>query len=367
MEEDVDALIEPFRHRNETSLWQTEFWGKWMLSAAKAYEYNHDSALIKKMKRSAEAIIATQSKDGYIGNYAPGKHLQAWDIWGRKYTLLGLIYYYDITGDKQVLRSAQRLADHLLSEVGAGKANIVLTGNYRGMASSSILEPVVLLYERTADLKYLDFATYIVHQWETAKGPQLMSKALKNMPVSNRFSDSIKNWWGWENGRKAYEMMSCYDGLLKLYHVTGNKTFLEAVVKAVKNIKEDEINIVGSGAAFECWYKGKSKQFYPAMHTMETCVTITWMKLCYELYRVTGDEELIDNIEISAYNNLFGSLLPDGSRFSKYSSLQGYRDLDGYQCNMKINCCMANGPRGLTLLPDVAVMHSKERCFHQFI
>lgn len=28
MEQDVDALVEPFRHRTETWRWQSEFWGK---------------------------------------------------------------------------------------------------------------------------------------------------------------------------------------------------------------------------------------------------------------------------------------------------------------------------------------------------
>ncbi|HPY91192.1 MAG TPA: hypothetical protein PLT23_10725, partial [Lentisphaeria bacterium] len=31
--EDVDGLVAPFRRREERSLWQTEFWGKWMLAA----------------------------------------------------------------------------------------------------------------------------------------------------------------------------------------------------------------------------------------------------------------------------------------------------------------------------------------------
>ncbi|HWB24971.1 MAG TPA: beta-L-arabinofuranosidase domain-containing protein [Chitinophagaceae bacterium] len=355
--EDVASLVDVFRHRNETSLWQTEFWGKWLLSAAKAYQYNKDEALFDTMKSSTAEIIATQTPDGYIGNYADGKHLGNWDIWGRKYTLLGLIYYYDITGDKAVLQAARHLLDFTLTEVDPGRKNIVLTGAFRGMPSSSILEPVVLLYQRTAEKRYLDFAKYIVAQWETPQGPQLISKALQDVPVARRFSDTLtNNWWSWQNSRKAYEMMSCYDGLLKLYQVTGEKKYLEAVADAVKSIKKEEINIVGSGAAFECWYGGAQKQAYPTMHTMETCVTITWMKLCYELYRFTGDAALVENIETSAYNNLLGSLLPDGSRFSKYSSLQGFRDLDDYQCNMKINCCMANGPRGLMLLQDLAVM-----------
>ncbi|HVX51295.1 MAG TPA: beta-L-arabinofuranosidase domain-containing protein [Chitinophagaceae bacterium] len=363
--EDVNALVSVFRSRNETSLWQTEFWGKWMLSAAKAYQYSRDETLFALMKSSVTGITATQTPDGYIGNYADGKHLGNWDIWGRKYTLLGLIYYYDITGDATVLKSACRLLDFTLTEVGPGRENIVLTGLFRGMPSSSILEPVVLLYQRTGNRRYLDFAKYIVAQWETPQGPQLVSKALQNIPVANRFNDTIngKNWWTWQNSRKAYEMMSCYDGLLKLYQVTGEKRYLDAVVAAVKSIRREEINIVGSGAAFECWFGGAQKQEYATMHTMETCVTITWMKLCYELYRLTGDITLAENIETSACNNLPGSLLPDGSRFSKYSGLQGYRDLDEYQCGMKINCCMANGPRGFMLLQDLAVMYKSSNIF----
>ena len=28
--QDVDHLVEPFRHQNEKSRWQSEFWGKWI-------------------------------------------------------------------------------------------------------------------------------------------------------------------------------------------------------------------------------------------------------------------------------------------------------------------------------------------------
>ena len=34
--QDVQHLIDPFKTRNETRLWQTEFWGKWILSAIDA-------------------------------------------------------------------------------------------------------------------------------------------------------------------------------------------------------------------------------------------------------------------------------------------------------------------------------------------
>ena len=79
MEQDVDALVEPFRHRNETWRWQSEFWGKWTLGAIETYRYTGNAALYEKIAASVGQIIGTQSPDGYIGNYAPEAQLKDWD------------------------------------------------------------------------------------------------------------------------------------------------------------------------------------------------------------------------------------------------------------------------------------------------
>ncbi len=354
---DVDHLIEPFRHKEETRLWQSEFWGKWIQSATAAYDYNHDPELIEIIKNAVSGLLETQMSNGYIGNYSDAAALRQWDIWGRKYTLLGLLASYDLTGDKNTLNAAMRVADHLLTQVGPGKADIVKTGNYRGMPSSSVLEPVVYLYRETGDTRYLDFAKYIVNQWETPDGPKLISYSLSGVPVSERFSHPA-SWWSYENGQKAYEMMSCYDGLLELYRVTGEASYLKAVEMAVKNIITDEINIAGSGSAFECWYKGINYQTEPTYHTMETCVTMTWMKLCNNLLRITGDPAYADEIEKSTYNALLASLKYDGSQIAKYSPFGGVRHAGEEQCGMHINCCNANGPRAFMMLPGFAMMGS---------
>ena len=353
--QDVDHLIEPFRHRNETRLWQSEFWGKWILSAISAYNYNHDPELLGIIKQAISGLIETQTADGYIGNYSKEAALQQWDIWGRKYTLLGLLAYYDLTNDKSILNSAKRLADHLLTQVGPGKTSIVKTGNYRGMPSSSILEPIVFLYRRTGEKRYLDFAQHIVDQWETSDGPKLISAALEEIPVSERFAHPDE-WWSYDNGQKAYEMMSCYEGLLELYRTTGTPQYIESVEKAVRNIIESEINIAGSGSAFECWYNGSKYQTEPTYHTMETCVTMTWMKLCNNLLRLTGKSMYADEIEKSMYNALMASVKFDGSEIAKYSPLGGIRHAGEEQCGMHINCCNANGPRAFMMLPGTAIM-----------
>jgi uncharacterized protein len=360
--EDVEMLVEPFRHKNETHLWQTEFWGKWILSAIASYEYNNDQKLFLIIQNSVSELLATQMPSGYIGNYSDSAQLHEWDIWGRKYTLLGLLAYYDLTGDKPALKASCRLADNLLMQVGPGKVNIVKTGNYRGMPSCSILEPMVYLYRRTSEKRYLDFAKYIVEQWETADGPKLISSALAGIPVSERFPHPSV-WWSYENGQKAYEMMSCYDGLLELYRITGEPTYLKAVEMAVTNIIGSEINIAGSGTAFECFYKGTKYQTEPTYHTMETCVTMTWMKLCFNLLRLTENPMYADQIEKSTYNALMASVKGDGSQITKYSPLGGIRNAGEEQCGMHINCCSANGPRAFMMIPQFAIMGAPEVIF----
>ena len=356
-EQDVDEIVEPFRHRIESWKWNSEFWGKWTLGAIGAYRYTGDAELYAKIAKSVNEIIETQTPDGYIGNYPPENQLKEWDIWGRKYTMLGLLSWYELTGERKALDAAAGVADHLISQVGPGKTNIVLTGGYRGMPSSSVLEPIMSLYNKTGEQRYLDFAKYIVTQWETPEGPQLISKA--DVPVALRFPHPAR-WFNYANGQKAYEMMSCYEGLLEFYKVTGNKVDYDAVLVAYSHILAEEINIAGSGSAVECWYGGKSLQTVPTYHTMETCVGFTWMQFCSRLLAITGDSRFADNIERTFYNAILGSLKDDGCQIAKYTPLEGWRVEGERQCGLNINCCNANGPRAFAMIPSLSYVADKD-------
>lgn len=354
--QNVDKLVSPFRNRTETSCWQSEFWGKWFTSAVLAYRYHPTPGLKLKLDSAATGLLATQTSDGYIGNYAPGKHLQSWDIWGRKYCMLGLLAWYDVTREKRWLQATRLVADHLIRELTDRNEKIVVQGNHKGMAASSVLEPICLLYNYTNDQRYLDFALEIVRQWETPEGPQLISKA--NIPVGERFlpKPSPQTWYSKDQGQKAYEMMSCYEGLLELYRITGTKEYLTAVEATWQNILDTEINIVGSGASTETWFGGKKLQTRPIAHYQETCVTATWIKLSHQLFRLTGASKYADAIESSYYNALLGSMTADGSDWSKYTPVNGERMHGSEQCGMGLNCCTASGPRALFLLPNTVAM-----------
>ena len=351
MKEDVKMLVDVFATKKEASAWQSEFWGKWALGACALYEYNHDAALYERIKKSAEDLMKLQEKSGYIGNYSPERQLKEWDIWGRKYVILGLLSWYDISKDKKAVAAACRQLDFLTAQLKEKNLSLVETGNYRGMPSASILNAVVKLYNITGNKKYLQLSESIVGEIESPKGPQILSKTLQGIPMANRFPHE-GSWYNYSNGQKAYEMMSCLQGMLDLYRVNGDRKLLDGVGKAVDMIIAQEINITGSGSARECWYGGERVQTRPAIYENETCVTVTWLNLLRRMLLISGDVRYADLMEQAIYNALFASLKGDASQIDKYTPLEGERTRGEEQCGLPINCCNANGPRGFATIPQ---------------
>ncbi len=333
-----------------------EFWGKWYTSAMLAYGYQPEESYKEIVDASLKAILETQEKDGRISSYPREKTFDMWDIWGRKYVLLGLISNYEQTGNKKVLKAASRLTDELIEIAGPGKTKLTETGLevLGSMSSTTILEPVVLVYKHTGEQKYLDFARHMVLQWSepnayTETGMRLIEDALDGVPPLKISSP------------KAYEMMSCYEGLCELYRVTGEQHYLEAVERFARSVIEREIMVVGSGSSAELWFDGAYRQTELLEQPMETCVTVTWMKLCYQLLRLTGDPIWADQMEVTLYNALMGAMNISGDWWAYFSSLAGERmpsPMQVPQCNS--SCCVANGPRGLLLSPLWSVMQNEQ-------
>ena len=361
LEEDPVYLTECYGERTETEFWQTEFWGKYMHSAAPFWTMTKCPLLKKRLDAGIANLLKHQQADGYLGNYLPEKRSAkgTWDVWGVKYTMMGLLHYYDATGDKKSLDACAKLCDYLIGSVGPkGKISIAETGNYAGQPSCSVLEPVMWLYNRSGEKRFLEFADFIVREMtENPKGPRLLDLAVDCVPVAERSempSGSI--WRGVPTNRgKAYEMMSCYQGLLDYCEVKresekGKSAELEklrqAAVATAWDIVDQEINLAGSGASCEHWYHGARHQHEAFPHTQETCVTITWMRLCEKLLTLTGEPRWADQFEKTFYNAYLGSLSSDGRRFTSYTPLNGSRCEGQLHCRMHTNCCNANGPRG---------------------
>lgn len=351
-----------FRYPAEAGAWQTEFWGKYMLSAVPFAFYMDDAVLKEKIAKSVVEVCANQEEDGYIGNYPKERRAgEGWDLWGNKYTMLGLVTWYERTNDRKALEAAEKLAHYLMGIFGPGKRNLNETGCWRGLPSCSMLEVIVKLHTITGKAEYLDFARYIVGQLDDGeRSPRLIREA--DVLPSERVTVKGKAFWKLSS-RKAYEMMSCYQGLIAYARATGEKRALEAAVKTATNIAKTEINIVGGASSHENWYGGADNQTRTHIFENETCVITTWMRLCAELLEATHDPKWADEIEKSFYNAYLAAQRPDGSEFVQYTSLSGRRHFGENHSRLHTNCCTANGPRGylafvksLMMADDDAVM-----------
>lgn len=359
MAQDIDLVVEPFRTKSDGgSGFKCEFWGKWYTSAMLGYGYEPVEKHRTVIERAIRELLATQEDDGCIGTYQKSLRLGTWDVWGRKYTLLGLLAYYDQFGDETVLHAARRHADCLIREAGPDSGvNIAEIGwpGWKGLPSCSIIEPMALLYQLTGEARYLQFAEHIIGLWQKPNrlapaGLRLIEDALSDKPMREIGS-----------APKGYEMMSCYEGLCEMYRITGEARYLQACVKLAEKIRRDEIMITGSGTSAEVWFDGRLRQTEPIFGNSETCVTATWIKFCYQLLRLTGDSRYADEMEKSLYNALLAAMMPEGNWWSYFSGLMGERTPSHEQfSDVVMSCCVASGPRALMLTPRWAIMTNSE-------
>ena len=366
--------------------WQSEFWGKYMHAAVPFWRYTESERLGAKIAAGVKAILDLQEPDGYIGNYAPdNRYGRGWDVWGTKYTLMGLIHYYDGAScfenqgscpnpsAGEALEAAKRLCDCLIAARGPNGRlgpDLRLTGAYGGLPSLSVLEPVVWLYKRTGEARYLEFADHIVRQMtEFPDGPELVKQA--DIPVADRHFTELNPWHSWAAEfalTKAYEQMSCCQGLIDYVEVKSKKEevrrspdlgprtqdLLSAVLKTARSIVETEINIAGGGSAGEHWFHGADLQWRPISWQQETCVLTTWMRLAARLRAATGDPLWSDQLEKTFYNAYLASLNREADTFAAYTPLMGSRAPGHHHLCLHTNCCNANGPRGWLCILDRA-------------
>lgn len=109
-------------------LWQGEYWGKMMLSAAKAIDYGAPAEFRDWARDEALKFVRTfQRTDGYLATYRDpdflggpkpdGKEVFCWNVWGRKYTLWALLELARTTETPELTAAAARLADHLIAQL----------------------------------------------------------------------------------------------------------------------------------------------------------------------------------------------------------------------------------------------------------
>ena len=366
--------------------WKGEYWGKMMRGACFVYGYNHDAKLYEILTKTVEDMMESASEDGRISAYTREGEFDGWDLWCRKYVLLGMQYYLEICKDEafkaRIVECMKGQADYIIAHIGhksEGKKPIASASrNWRGLNSCSLLEPIVRLYMLTKEEKYFDFATYIVGVGGTEIA-NIFELAYKNEIPPYQYPIT-----------KAYEMTSCFEGLLEYYRVTGEEKHLISVINFANRILETDFTVIGScGCTHELFDHSTVRQANTTNGAIaqETCVTVTLMKFFYQVHLITGDPKYVDAFEISLYNAYLGAintekvveekviakrkektpdLVVEPLPFDSYSPLTaGTRGngIGGFQVmkdNHYYGCCACIGSAGLGLVPKLHLLSTEK-------
>ena len=358
---DEDRLLASYRQRPGLQAWDGEHVGKWLHAATLAWAHTGDPALRAKLDRVVAGLLACQQADGYLGTYLPEKRWISWDVWAHKYNLIGLLTYIRYTGDTTPLPACRRMADLLVHDLGdaPGQRSILEGSPHVGMAHSSVLEPMVWLYRLTNEPRYLGFCRMILRAWDGPKGPRLISDLTAGKGVNQ------------VGNAKAYEMLSCLNGALEVYRVTGDAQILAAVRHAWSDITARRLYLTGTCSHHEHFHADHELP-NARQNVAETCVTVTWLQLNGHLLRLTGEAVFADELERTAYNQLLAAQRPDGRSWGYYVELEDNRK--PFSEDFAGHCCLSSGPRGVALLPtmaagtdaDGAIMNFYERGDYRF-
>ncbi len=229
------------------------------------------------------------------------------------------------------------------------------------MNACSILEPVLDLYRRRPRERFLAFARYIVSTGG-CRGGDLIRLALEDKKAPYQYPET-----------KAYETMSFFEGVLAFYETTGERRYLDAALRFAEQVAATDITLIGcAGCTDELFDHAAVRQTkYSEKGMQETCVTVTWMRLCARLFLLTGEDRFAARVEQSALNALYGSVnlfLQPGTipktgetlpplPFDSYSPLcrnrrgLGVGGLKYFDDGTFYGCCAAIGAAGLGLWP----------------
>ena len=360
------AMLEIFRDRDRQPLrdmvpWAGEFAGKYLTSAVQILRLTQNANLKIFIRNFVNRLVQLQDTDGYLGPWPQGSRLtgeapnvggkagHTWDAWGHYHIMLGLILWYEESGDKKVLSSATRIADLICQKfLGNTRNRLVDTGSTE--MNLAVIHTLCILYRKTKIERYLEMTLEIVDEF-AAEGPDgpLAGDYLRSGLAGKEFYETPKPRW---------ESLHPIMGMAELYWITGEEQYRTAFEQIWWSIvKLDRHNNGG----FSSGEKAQGNPYHQG--AIETCCTIAWIATSVEMLRLTENSVVADEIELSTLNSVTGLHSHTGRWVTYNTPMDGVRRASAHDIvfqaregSPELNCCSVNGPRGLGMVSDWALM-----------
>jgi DUF1680 family protein len=341
------GMLEMFRLRDRQPTpnlvpWAGEFVGKYLISAIQTLRMTERPELRTLVSQTVADLIACQAEDGYLGPFPKPVRLKAnWDLWGHYHCMLALLMWYEATGDHNALVCCRRAADLICHTFLDSKLRVFDVGsNEMNMA---VIHVLGRLYRLTHEPRYLQMVRAIEQDWSRA-GDYLQT-ALSGREF-------------FETPRPRWESLPDLQGLLELYRITGDTAYRTAFTHHWRSIARWDRRNTG---AFSSGEQATGNPYAPT--AIETCCTVAWMALTLDMLKLSADSRVADELELSFYNAALGALHPSGRWCTYNTPMDGIREASAqtivFQARAgtpELNCCAVNGPRGLGLLSEWAVL-----------
>ena len=363
------ALLDMFADRDRKPYrdqvpWAGEFAGKYLTSAVQILRLTGDRKLKKYIAGFVARFIAHQADDGYLGPWptkyrlvgtAPnvkidGKPYPTWDAWGHYHAMLGLLLWYEDSRDKKALACVEEMAELFIRKFkGKRRRRLVDTGSTEmNMAPVHVL---CLLYRQTKKQGYLDLALQLVDEFAARDqdGKPLAGDYLNQALAGRPFFETPKPRW---------ESLHPIMALAELYWITGEARYAEAFEQIWWSIVELDRH---NNGGFSSGEKAQGNPYHQG--AIETCCTVAWVALSVEMLKLTGNPIVADEIELSTLNSIIGLHSASGRWVTYNTPMDGVRRASAHDIvfqaregGPELNCCSVNGPRGLGMVSDWALM-----------
>ncbi|MCR4412620.1 MAG: glycoside hydrolase family 127 protein [Thermoguttaceae bacterium] len=325
--------------------WAGEFVGKYLISAIQALRMSDDPDLEKTVRAVVDELLACQAEDGYLGPFPRDIRLVAnWDLWGHYHAMLALLMWHERTGDARALAACCKAAD-LVSKTFPEAGRRFLSAGSDEM-NLAMIHSLGWLYRKTGQARYLGMMREIEKDWEKA---------------GDYFRAGLAGTEYFRIPRPRWESLHDLQGLVELYLITGDDRYRRSFLHHWQSIRRWDRH---NNGAFSSGEQATGNPYQP--NAIETCCTVAWMAITLDALRLTGDPVAADELELSTYNGMIGAQHPSGSWCTYNTPMDGHREASHHTIVFQsragtpdLNCCSVNGPRGLGMLSEWAVMRSE--------
>lgn len=324
--------------------WLGEQVGKWLDASAYTALIADDQDLLARVHQVVERLAQTQEEDGYLGitrrRYRiPVRGMQLYEWY---YVLHGLLVCADLLDSQIALETARRLGDYIVRTWGPEPGQFPLAGRFPGNGHGGgegtlILEPIVLLGQRTGDDRYVEWGERTLDMWDEWLAAYPESRFTCDYTSMRRFAAGEKDVYELRQNIHAHTFHMTLLGLAALYNATENAEYRDIVIGSVDRLADEWIFITGGMSSGERYLP---RRFYHPRGDIEVCPQHTWVLLLDQVLRWTGQAQYAAEIERDLFNHFLAAQLADGSNWSYMTPLNGRaQEPEGP------NCCNASGHR----------------------